>query len=46
MRRLLFRLLIPALLLTLFSLSITGCVVQIRPIPVLEIHPFSIELDD
>lgn len=35
-----------ALLLTLICLFVTGCVVQVRPIPVLEIHPVSIELDD
>lgn len=35
-----------ALLLALICLAVTGCIVQVRPIPVLEIHPYIIEIHD
>jgi len=34
------------LLLAIICLFATACVVQVRPIPVLEIHPLEIELHD
>ena len=35
-----------AILVSLICLFVTGCIVQVRPIPVLEIHPLSVEIDD
>jgi hypothetical protein len=42
MHQLFFR----TLFFSLLFLLVTGCVVQVRPIPMLEFHPLSIELDD
>ena len=42
MRQLLYR----GLLLVLVCAALSGCIVKVRPIPVLEIHPFELELDD
>ena len=35
-----------ALLLALICLFVTGCIVHVQPIPLLEIHPLGIELHD
>lgn len=32
------------LLLVLVGLFVTGCIVQVRPIPVLEVHPLEVKL--
>jgi hypothetical protein len=42
MRHICFR----TLLLVLISLFVSGCIVHVRPIPVLKIHPLEIELHD
>lgn len=34
------------LFMSLICLFVTGCIVQVRPIPVLEVHPLSVELHD
>lgn len=34
------------LMLLLICLFTTGCIVHVRPIPVLELHPLEIELHD
>lgn len=42
MRRLLLR----GLFLAFVCVTLNGCIVKVKPIPVLEIHPFEIELYD